>query len=447
MKTHRQLILPAATIVALTGCYEQILVPGDEANDRVEVTNDEWVLGQRVTYPDASVPIDEAALTAFRTAPASSTGSWSIVASRPAHRDGTMAMSTGPALAPSSITLTLEAEVDPPTVSGEVVQATSVWVTGGNKAVVSYNFRGTPALGGIDYLEKLNKDVPRLRSSAVFDDTDVNAVTIDDNAAYLAELSSDPLLPSSALVERISFRGKKFTLDNAVRAPVASFAATSVMVARDILYATSGDDGAVYAFDQDDLSLLGEFPLDDARWVAWDQDGDRLLVAQGTPGRISVFEEGVFPGGSMNLLASYPFPGANVPESKSTVEVAGDLAFIAAGPEGVQVMCIETGEIVGNVPRPDPASLGLDPSVVVTNSVTVDDDVMFISNGEAGIYAAATDDDFDDIRCGDPVTIQLLGRLRFDDLQSANHIMYRGKTLYVAAGLGGIKVVEADIDD
>lgn len=446
MKMHRQLALPVVALVALTGCYDQILVPGDEANERIEVTNDEWVLGQRVNYPDTNVPIDESVLTAFRTSPAPSPGRWSIVTQRTTHREGVMAVTAGPAMAPSSITLTLETEVDPPTVSGEVVQATSVWVTGGNKAVVSYNFRGNPALGGVDYLEKLDKDVPRLKSSAIFNDTDVNAVTLDDNAAYLAELSSDPLLPSSAIVERIRFRGKKFTLDDATRAPVASFAATSVMIARNILYATSGDGGAVYAFDQDDLSPLGEFALDDARWVAWDEDGDRILVAQGTPGRISVFEEGVFPGGSMNLLASYPFPGANVPESKSTVEVAGELAFIAAGPEGVQVMCIETGEIVGNVPRPDPASLGLDPSVVVTNSVTVDDDVMFISNGEGGIYAAAADDDFDDIECGDPVTIQMLGRLRFDDLESANHIMYRGKTLYVAAGLGGIKIVEADID-
>jgi len=36
-----------------------------------------------------------------------------------------------------------------------------------------------------------------------------------------------------------------------------------------------------------------------------DEDNGRLVVAQGTPGVLSIFKEGDFPGGSMNLLNTF----------------------------------------------------------------------------------------------------------------------------------------------
>jgi hypothetical protein len=88
--------------------------------------------------------------------------------------------------------------------------------------------------------------------------------------------------------------------------------------------------------------------------------------------------------------------------------------------------------------------VGLDPSVVVTNAVTVQDDLMFISNGEAGVYAAAGAASFESPSCG-AQQIDVLGRLRFDDLESVNHVAYRGEYLFVAAGLGGLKIVLVEV--
>ena len=140
--------------------------------------------------------------------------------------------------------------------------------------------------------------------------------------------------------------------------------------------------------------------------------------------------------------ATYPFTGANVPESKSTVEVVGGKAFIAAGTGGVQILSVNTGAVVGTVPLPDPASLGLDPSVVVTNAVAVDDDLLFISNGEAGVYVAQGSKHFDQTGSEEQQQITLLGRLRLDDLQSVNHVAYKKKYLIIASGLGGLKTIE-----
>ncbi len=409
-----------ALILLVTSCDngEGIVKPSDQADDRIEIINTEAALSGRISRPGTSVLID----------PSSSNPSTALVS------PGMMN-----ALA-QELTLTLDAEVSPPTVGGEVVQATSVVVKASSMAMVSYNMRGSPRLGGMDWITKLSTS-PTINASATFNDSDISAVAFDGTFAYAAEATGSAGFPFPAVLERVKVMGNKFTLEDNLRVPLTSYVATSAMVTDNEIYTTSGDGGHVSGFAKSTFTLLGQYPLDDARWVAWDEAGARIVVAQGTPGRISVFAEGEFPGGSMNLLNTFPFPGANVPESKSTVEITGGKAFIAAGPEGVQIVCLDNGQVVGSVPRPDPGELGLDPSVVVTNAVTVDQDVMFISNGEAGVYVARGSQDFSESGCAQQ-QITTLGKLRFDDLQSANHVDFRNGWLAVAAGLGGVKVVK-----
>ena len=427
-RTHQRRTREWATlvlIVAATGCYEQALVP-DESNDRIEISNNEDELVARLSYTDEDVPIDPGAA---QTAPV-----------------GASAAQSAPALAPSSVRLRLIAEVSPPEVSGQTVQATSIGLGSANRVIVSYGFAGATALGGLDLMQVVAGTTrPRLRSSARFSDTDILSTSMGGDYAFAALASADVNRPFPAVVERVLVSGNNFTLDGNLQTQLASFASTSTVTAGAALYATSGNTGSVYAIDPNDMTTLAEYVLDDARWVAWDAAGGRVVVAQGTPGRLSVFTEGDFTGGTLDLLNTFSFPGADVPESKTTVEVHGGKAFVAAGPEGVQVVCLDDGQIVGSVPRPDPASLGLDPSVVVTNAVTVDGDVMFISNGEAGVYVAVGDQPFADTPCSAPQSITLLGQLQFGNLQSANHVVFRDEYLYVAAGLGGMKVVRVTL--
>jgi len=413
-------------VLSSVGCYEQISGPAEDSDGRVTVTNDSSALAERIDYTDEDVPVEPPSATTFTAPP------------------GVGAVGP-PALAPSDIDLTLVAELRPPTVDEVVLQATSISARTSSAFLVSYNVRGSTFLGGVDYVINWFGRFPRVLSAASFRDSDVSAVALDGSAVYAAQGTDDNTFTTSAALEvlRLGFFGLR--LEGGARVDLSSFAATSALAVGPVIYVTTGDTGHLYALDAGDLSVLGQFAIDDARWVAHDEDGDRIVVVQGTPGRISVFEEGSFPGGSMSLLDTYSFPGADVPESKSTVEVAGGKAFIAAGPEGVQIMCLDDGSIVGSVPRPDPASLGLDPSVVVTNAVSVEDDLMFISNGEAGVYVAAGAEDFDETSCTESQSVSMLGRLQFGALESVNHVDYEGRTLIVAAGLGGLKIVSVDI--
>jgi hypothetical protein len=98
------------------------------------------------------------------------------------------------------------------------------------------------------------------------------------------------------------------------------------------------------------------------------------------------------------------------------------------------------------VPLPDNNALCLPASVVVTNAVSADASdggtLLFPSNGEAGVYVARVDTPFSQDwgeTVHDPV---IAGKLLFGPLQSANHVTYQDGLLIVAAGTGGVKVMQ-----
>ncbi len=78
---------------------------------------------------------------------------------------------------------------------------------------------------------------------------------------------------------------------------------------------------------------------------------------------------------------------------------------------------------------------------MVTNAVAVADDLVFVSNGEGGVFVARGDQDFDSTGSETPVNLMMLGQLQFGVLESVNHVEYNGDFLVVTAGLGGVKVV------
>lgn len=407
-------ILLSTTLVSLSALLTSCSKSTDpepslnESNSRIFITNDEDDLTGWEHDTDDPVPVDTGAAVGLDK------GARSL-----------------------AFSLTLVTEISPPSVNGSIVQATSVVMPTSQSAFVSYNFSGNPYAGGVDYYDKLTNKKPKLNSRATFVDSDISSIGYDGTFVYLAEATGSVDFASPAVLERLQVgTNKKFTLKDNLRVPLTSFVATSVVFSGNEIYAVSGDNGYLYRMDKSSMAVLDSVALDDARWVAWDGAGNRLVVLQGTPGRLSTFA-----GGTLTLLNTFSFPGADVPESKSAFDIAGGKAFVAAGPEGVQILSLTTGQIVGSVPRPNPAGLGLDSSVVVTNSVAVEGDLMFISNGEAGVYVAQGSQSFDTSGSETAQQITVLGKLRFTDLQSVNHVEYDGEYLYVAAGLGGLKIV------
>lgn len=337
-------------------------------------------------------------------------------------------------------TLTLVAEVSPPRIDGEELQATAVSFDG-ERAAVSYNSAGSARMGAIDIFVFDQNRRPRLTSRATFDDTDVNAVTAAGGRVWLATATADESFGTPAVLEGLSvLQNGALTLTDHVRVGLSSHAANSVAVAEGRVFATSGSAGGVFAFDPGAGQIVASTELTQARWVAAPGDGT-LIAVRGMPGRLARLAAN-----DLSPIGEIPFEGAQVAEAKSTVQVLGDKAFVAGGPGGAVVVDIASGQTLAQIPVPT-GLWQFAQSEVVTNAVSVDGELLFISNGAAGCYLVIADGslaDAYDPSVGMPKLTQA-GRLVFPgEIASVNHIAYKDGFLFVATGRGGLKIVRAE---
>jgi hypothetical protein len=328
-----------------------------------------------------------------------------------------------------AFSMRLIAQISPPKVSKQQVQATSVSLNG-SYAYISYNMVGNPYLGAIDVVS-ISGTRARTVSRATFTDTDVSSIVYFNNKVYMAEATGNVAYYPPAIAEVLSLSSGKLTLKGNIRSQLSSFVATCAAAANGKIYGTTGNAGGLYTLSQDSLKVLSYTPLTDARWV--DTDAQYAAVVQGG-GKISVFNVN-----SGSLLNTYSFTGTGIAESKSTVRVIGGKALIAAGDGGVKLMNLATGKVVGSIPRTIVA--GLDSSLSVTNAVDGAGQYIYISNGEAGVYVAQASQALENSSGDTPITLTVLGKLRFSSQQSVNHVAFNGSTLVIASGLGGVKVV------
>lgn len=348
--------------------------------------------------------------------------------------------------APPSFDLTLIAEVDAPVVDGIRTQATMVDIFGNSaRAAVSYNIQGAGYTGAVDAIQVTSspRNSIRVRSGIKFTNAKANAVYMNNNELWLAQATNDPSITqngSNSVARKFRISGFNIN-DNPIHAGVQGFAANSIHVSDGLIYVTSGSNAGLTIFNQNLNEQIDFVPIPNARWV--DTDDNRIVVLSGNPntgnGTLHVLNKS-----DRSVIHDDPptFAGADTPEAKNTVEIKGDLAVVAAGKSGTHFIDLTTGDLLATIPVPDASALGLNPDVVETNAVSADEEFIFISNGEAGVFVAEASVDLDQYITGNPLSVELLGYLQFDAFQSANHVAYRNKTLFVAAGLGGVKAVK-----
>ena len=396
------LAIPFLMAGILSSCTE----PPDDG--RIILVNNQSTLLNRITYVNQIIEIDTTLQTGGLVKPAV-----------------------------DPVSLVLIAEVDPPTIDGQVLQATDIYIKG-DKAYVSYNMIGEPYLGAVDIFDIKDEDDPELKSSMLFTDSDVNGLTFKDNNLYLAMATNRDEFNSPAVVEKVRVRNDALT-DETETFDVPSWAATDVEVTDNHLFVTSGaDSGYVTVIKLSNDEVVFSYPVEDARGV--DTDGDDVAVVAGTPARMVTFDYD-----SGEMLNDYDLEGASIDFSKSTIEIHRKKAVLALGDGGTQIICLENGSVIEQIAPP--VVDDLDPSVTVTNAASTDSKTLYMSNGEAGVYVAYTRDKFDSRDC-DVDDLQLIGQFRLDDLESVNAVKVEKDYLFIAGGLGGLKILEVtEADD
>ncbi len=314
--------------------------------------------------------------------------------------------------ASTTLTLRLRGELAPPTVDGNALQATSI-ARRSDYFAVSYNFRGETYAGGVDLLD----DELDLKSQILFNDADISDLAFSGNNLYFVGGTSS--LEQPAFVERITLKPSTgtFSLDNNVRSSVGSYVANSVLVYKSKIYVTSGNDdrngGGLYQFNGS-LSEQGYAKIKDVRWVTGYSNS--VYCVSGSPDKVRVYDRT-----SMSKTSEFNHNGVTDAEGKMTIDVDKNLVFVAGGEEGLLVYDLEGNFITKH-------TFG---NNSITNAVTARRGVAFISNGEGGIYVA-TYDPF----------LEIIGKLDLATDESVNHIIYHDDYLYVASGIGGVKMIQ-----
>lgn len=397
-------------ILFFSGCSVD---SGNSSDDEIQVFNDEDQLNQRVTDNDNPVTV-------------------SSISAEPQKID-----------AKKSFDLNMIAEVAPPVIDGVQVQATMVNIFGNSaRAAVSYNVQGENYLGAVDAIQitSSHKNSIRIKSGIEFRNAKANAVHFGESGIWVAHSSEDPDLTGDegfSAARMFDVSGFKIN-DHTVHTGLPGFAANSITETDGTVYVTSGNNAGLTVANSDLTEKRAYIEIPGARWV--DTDDSRIVVVAGNPetesGTVYVIDKSSF-----EIIDEHPFKGADTPEAKSTIEIKGDLALIAAGRYGTHLMDITTGEILVTIPLPDHEALSLAEGAVETNAASADEEFIFISNGEAGVYVAKANMDLNQFQSGQHLEVELIGHLSFDEYESVNHVSYRNNFLFVASGLGGVKVV------
>ncbi len=409
MRSLLLLLLTMTMVTFVIGCADDPVVR-DGNPDRIVISNNPGELNERVTtYQNIEMPLDDDG-NVDQTEILNHNNNRSI-----SEVDGVLS-------------LMLRAEVTPPELDGIEMRATHVALHG-NYAFVTYNREGDIYTGGLEVFDITDVENPIIVSQALFTDTDFSSVSYLDEVIYLAGATEDLLYSSPAILEIIEFAGGELA-ETSTRIDLPSFVATgvhahSVAGGSNLIYVTSGaggdPEGGLTIIDATSLEIIEQDEFDDARDV--DYGNGNVVVMQGTPGRLRVYDAL-----STELVNSFDPGGANIVESKSTIDIVGDLVFMAAGDEGMKTVSASDGTIIYSLERINIE--GIDQDLTVTNSVTVSNDLVLMGNGNAGVYVSCLSDQ----------GLNHLGYMNFGT--SANYVNADSNTIFVAAGTGGLKILE-----
>ena len=394
--------LPAFIIVALglmfNACHEDTL-EGPDSSNRIIINSDLSALNSRVRVPqyEEALSINDVEL------PANNARVQDIVTYH------------------ETYSLLLRAEVDPPEISGNQLQASHVFIEG-DLAFVSYNTKGPAYRGGIEVFNISDIEAPSMIYQMIVEGTDYSSIYYEDGKIYLAgatENTNALELNSHAILEIINYPVAEE--DESTIVDISSFTATDVKVNGNLIYVSSGSHGGLTILNKNTLEKVNTIGMDDARSIAFNDE--YFAVMQGTPARIKVYRIE-----DQSYVSSFTVGGANISESKSILSMSQDRIFVPSGREGLKVISLSDGTLLEQMGLP--RIEGVDDAMIVTNGVSVNQEKIFCANGAAGMFLSESQTD----------QTSLIGSVNFQS--STNYIESRGNVMFVATGLGGLKIIE-----
>ncbi|MDR1171628.1 MAG: hypothetical protein LBL24_04155, partial [Bacteroidales bacterium] len=356
----------------------------------------------------------------------------------------------------------LVAEMSTLKIDGVDVQATHVKITDDGYAFVSYNEKGAPHRGGVvvykftvhdGSLDDVKVDVEAV-SSMEMPKAEVSAIDYSNGKLYITGASSDPQFGYDADEDGFNyafFMAMELNVDKSFKdvaensiVKLTSFQGTSIRVSTDRIYVTVGDgtngtDGGLYIYNAIDYTLVKSI-LGKEYVRSVDVDAANIFLMQAQPARVTKYD---LNGNGETLIYSTTDESMQA-DAKSEMLAWDQYLFASENESGLRMIFKENGALNASLDRP-----GANAETEVTNSVSMNSDLkknyggedvqsnlLFLANGQKGLYwydVMKDDAGKDWIVAGKDNSFLLGG--------SVNFIASKGNIVFVADGLGGLKVL------
>jgi hypothetical protein len=330
----------------------------------------------------------------------------------------------------------LMAEVDPPVYEGNTLQATHVKIID-HYAFVTYNTKGDMYLGGLEVFDVSDIKHPIIIWQAIFTHADVSSVDYYNNKLYIVgaiDIEKETLykhLEHPSMLEVLNLNSTREIVSVDTVIDLGTYCGTDIKVTENNIFAISGTSGYVKVFDHD-YNLIYEKQVPDARAI--EANSQKIFVLEGNPGQLRTYDRAT--ASYMHTFALTESPLQS--EAKSELAVSDKYIFAALNFDGMKMLNMDY-TLKQAVPKPETPAGKLDENYV-TNSVSLNGDLVLFGNGEAGMYLGGLVESKND-------SLALLGRVRFQDGQSVNFVESKDSVIFVATGTGGLKILSISVDN
>lgn len=319
--------------------------------------------------------------------------------------------------------LSLVAQISPPSFTGgENLTASHVYLDN-NIAYVSYNTVEDGYAGGIDAIDISDPHNPNILSRLYYSNADINSIGYKDGYIYAVggvDSEKSVKATSNSFVAKISAPNGKIDVNaGIVYGFQEGFVGTDIAISDDI-YVTSGKDGNLTVYDASSVETKKELPFSDLRSVAIDDN--RIGVLDASAG-VSIFDQ------NFVLIKEISIASDFGEVSKRTIDFSNDRIIVAEGAKGAGVYSTTTGELIEYIPiLLNPT--GSDAQDNVTNAISVNEEVILMANGGAGLSLSKEEGD----------NASPVGVLDLDG--SINYVISKDDYIFAASGTAGLQVIK-----
>ncbi|MGI9547405.1 MAG: hypothetical protein ACR2MM_09230 [Flavobacteriaceae bacterium] len=320
--------------------------------------------------------------------------------------------------------LTLVAQVKPPTYSGKSELTASHVDIEGNYAYVSYNSVGEEYFGGIDIINIADPNNPSVRSRLFYLNSDINTIKYHAGFAYIVggvDAENSVTATSNSFLGKIAVSGGRFDLDAGITYGFQQgFNANDLVVKDGLVWVTSGKDGSLTSYSQNDLQIQDEVPFTDLRSLAI--DGSNIAVLDAGSG-VTIMDS------DLQIIKEIAINTNFGDFTKKSLDFDGDKIVVAEAEKGAGVYSFFSGQLVEYIPiLLNPT--GVDEGDIVTNAVASNDKVLLMANGGAGLCLSEDNGTGTD----------LFGIIELEG--SINYVASKDDYIFAASGREGLQIIK-----